>query len=96
MRKKMFIAMILRILITIAVYSFFGWLLCDIEPGKEYTWYSGIWHGLFFVVNWVRSWFSDALFKADVYTASYNVFYWIFSIFSVLGFIFGGSGKHSK
>lgn len=92
----MFIAMILRILVTIAVYSFFGWLLCDIEPGKEYTWYSGIWHGLFFVVNWVRSWFSDALFKADVYTASYNVFYWIFSVFSVLGFIFGGSGKHSK
>ena len=56
--------MILRFLITVLVYCFFGWLLCDIVPGKEYTWYSGIWHGLFFVVNLVRSWFTDALYKA--------------------------------
>ena len=87
--------MIIRILITILVYCFLGWLLCDIDPNKEYTWYSGIWHGLFFVVNLVRSWFSDALFKAEIYTNAYNVFYWIFSIFSVLGFLFG-SGRSSR
>lgn len=39
--------MISRILITIGVYCVLGKLLCDIDPGKEYTWYSGIWHGLF-------------------------------------------------
>ena len=82
--------MIIRIIVTILIYCFLGWLLCDISPYKEYTWYSGIWHGLFFVVNFVRSWFTDALFKAEIYTTAYNVFYWIFSIISVLGFLFGG------
>ncbi len=45
------------------------------------------------MVNWVRSWFTDALYKAEDYTAGYNVFYWIFSIFSVIGFIFGGGRR---
>ncbi len=84
--------MILRFLITVLVYCFLGWLLCDIDPAKEYTWYSGIWHGLFFVVNLVRSWFTDALYKAEIYTTAYNVFYWIFSILSVLGLL-GGVGS---
>lgn len=84
--------MILRFLITVLVYCFLGWLLCDIDPAKEYTWYSGIWHGLFFVVNLVRSWFTDALYKAEIYTTAYNVFYWIFSILSVLGLL-GGAGS---
>lgn len=88
--------MISRILITILVYSFFGWLLCDIDPYEEYTWYSGIWHGLFFVVNFVRSWFTDALYKAEIYTTAYNVFYWIFSVLAVLGFLFGGSGNSRR
>lgn len=79
-----------RILITFLLCCFLGWLLCDIEPGEKYSWYSGIWHGMFFLVNWVRSWFTDALYKAEEYTAAYNVFYWIFSIGSVCGFLFGG------
>ena len=82
--------MIIRIIITILVYCLLGWLLCDIEPSKEYSWYSGIWHGLFFVINMVRSIFTDALHKAEFYTVAYNIFYWIFSIISVLGFILGG------
>ncbi len=88
--------MIVRFLITVLVYCFLGWLLCDIKPGEEYTWYSGIWHGLFFVVNLVRSWFTDALYKAEIYTTAYNVFYWIFSILSVLGFLFGGAGSSRR
>ncbi len=84
--------MVIRILITILTYCFLGWLLCDIAPEQEYTWYSGIWHGLFFVVNFVRSWFTDALYKAENYTTAYNVFYWIFSILSVLGSLFGSAG----
>lgn len=83
--------MIKRILIKILVYCFLGWLLCDINPEKEYTWYSGIWHGMFFVVNLVRSWFTNALYKAEIYTATYNFFYWIFSALSVVGFLFGGA-----
>ena len=88
--------MIIRILITILVYCFLGYLLCDIDPDIEYTWYSGIWHGLFFVVNFIRSWFTDALYKAEAYTTAYNVFYWIFSILSVLGFLFGGSSTSRR
>ena len=78
----------LRPFITILVYCFLGWLFCDIDPAKEYTWYSGIWHGMFFVANWIRSWFGDVLYKADNYTTAYNVFYWIFSILTVIGFLF--------
>ena len=84
--------MILRIAITLIVYSLLGWAFCDIDPDKTYSWYSGIWHGLFFVANWIRSWFGDALYKAESYTTAYNVFYWIFSILSVLG-LFGGSSR---
>ena len=85
--------MIIRILISILMCCFLGWLLCDISPNKEYTWYSGIWHGMFFLINFVRSWFTDALYKAEIYTTAYNVFYWIFSILSVSGVLFGGAGR---
>ncbi len=79
----------MRLIITILIYCFLGWLLCDIDPGESYSWYSGIWHGLFFVPNLLRSWFSDAIFKAEIYTSAYNVFYWIFAVLSVIGFVFG-------
>jgi ABC-type antimicrobial peptide transport system permease subunit len=85
--------MILRLVVTIFVYSLLGWLLCDIDPYQEYSWYSGIWHGMFFIANWIRSWFGDALYKAESYTTAYNVFYWIFSSLSVLGTIFGSARK---
>lgn len=87
--------MLVRIIVTILVYCLMGWLLCDIDPAKEYAWYSGIWHGMFFVVNLVRSWFTDAIYKAEIYRAGYNFFYWVFSILSVIGFIFGG-GKNRE
>jgi hypothetical protein len=71
-----------RIIITILVYCLAGWLVCDIDPTREYYWYSGIWHGMFFVVNWVRSCFFDCLYKAEIFSTAYNVFYWIFAILS--------------
>ena len=37
--------------------------------------------------------FTDALYKAEHYTAAYNVFYWISSIMSVLITIFGGGSR---
>ena len=81
----------MRILVTILVYCFLGWLLCDIDTEKAYTWFSGIWHGIFFVPNLLRSWFGDALYKAETYTTAYNIFFWIFSILDVLGLLFGNT-----
>ena len=77
----------LRTIISLLISIFLAWWICDIDPAKEYTWYSGIWQGLFFVPNLIRSWFGDALYKAESYTTAYNIFYWIFSILSVLGWI---------
>ncbi len=51
------------ILLTILLYSFFGWFLCDIDPSKDYSWYHGIWHGMFFTINFVRSWFGSEEIK---------------------------------
>ena len=88
--------MLTRIIISILVYCFLGWLLCDIDPSAHYEWYHGIWHGLFFVANFVRSFFMDCVYKATDYTTAYNIFYWIFSISSVLGAIDGGIGSHRE
>lgn len=86
----------MRLLITIIVYWFFGWLLCDIDPNETYSWYSGIWHGMFFIPNLIRSIFSDAIFKANFYTTAYNVWWWIFTVISCLGTIFGGTGVNRR
>lgn len=82
--------MITRLLILVLTASFLGWLLCDINPDKYYTWYSGIWHGIFFVPNFIRSLFFHAEYKAVDYSTGYNVFYWIFAIGSTFSFFFGG------
>lgn len=68
--------------------------MCDIDVGKEYFWYSGIWHGLFFEANFIRHVFldSDIPYKAEIYTTAYNVWYWISSVFSTIGFICGICG----
>lgn len=85
--------MLVRLTIYILVSYFIGWLLCDINPDETYTWYSGIWHGMFFVPNLIRSWFSDALYKAENYTPAYNVFWWIFTIVDVFVNLFGSSRR---
>lgn len=85
--------MIIRLLVYILVCCLFGWLLCDINPEETYGWLGGIWQGLFFVPNWIRSWFGSALYIAPLHTAAYSVWYWIFAVISVLGGIstlFGG------
>lgn len=79
-----------RLLIMILVSGLIGWLLCDIDIDKEYSWYSGIWQGLFFVPNFIRYLVWDTPYKADIYTIGYNIWYWILSIISTLGFLFGG------
>ena len=81
-----------RLPLLILSAGLIGWLLCDIDPLESYGWLSGIWHGIFFVPNYIRHLVWDAEFKATDYTVAYNVFYWITSILSTLGFLFGGIG----
>lgn len=86
--------MITRIFIQVIAICVVGWLLCDIHPAESYCWYSGIWHGIFLPINFVRSLiFDDVLYEAVVHTTAYSVFYWIFGISSVLSFIFGGNKR---
>jgi hypothetical protein len=72
-----------RLCIYIAVMCLVGWLFCDIDPEKTYSWYYGIWHGIFFISNLIRSWFGDALYKANSYTSAYNVWWWITTMMHV-------------
>lgn len=70
--------------------------LCDIEPNKTYTWYSGIWQGLFCIPNWIRSFFDgDVLCKANAYTTGYNIWWWIMFIWTLLAIITGGGKARS-
>ena len=61
-------------------------LLCiDISPDETYIWYSGIWHGIFFLPNWMWNGFNDdILYKANYYTPAYNFWWWFFSIVTTL------------
>lgn len=89
--------MISRIVIQVLVMCFLGWLFCDIDPNKTYSWYSGIWQGIFLPINFIRSLFFDnVLYKANLYTTAYHVFYWIFGISSVLSFFFGSRGRNDR
>lgn len=64
--------------------------LCDINPAEYYEWLSGVWHGLMFVPNWLRSLFcDDVLCKAVNYSVGYNVFWWIFCIVSCVEAVIG-------
>lgn len=66
-----------------------AWWLCDINLSEHYEWLSGVWHGIMFVPNWLRSLFSDGvLYKAVDYSVGYNISWWIFAIVSCLGTLF--------
>lgn len=80
----------LRPLSAILVAGLIGWLLCNINVEKEYFWYSGIWHGMFFVPNFIRHLVWHTPYKAELYTTAYNIWYWIFSIGSTFGYLFSG------
>lgn len=79
-----------RLVIFVIVSCLLSWWLCDINPEKTYSWYSGIWHGWFFIGNLIRSFFGNALYKAANYTTAYNMWWWISTACTVVGFLFGG------
>lgn len=76
------------VLILDVVYLALGIWFCDIDSNVTYPWIAGIWHGFFFPLRWVISWFSDDyLYHAVHCTSGYNV---MFVIFAILSFVFYG------
>lgn len=72
---------LLLIIIKAAIPLGLGILLahfiCNIQAHETYCWIEGIWHGMFFIPNFVRHLFdSDILYKASHYSAMYNIFWW--------------------
>ena len=65
-------------------------IICDIDPDKTYSWYSGIWHGLFFVQNSICGLFTDNISKANHYTTAYNVLWWITTVINTFMAVFWG------
>jgi hypothetical protein len=62
--------------------------ICHIHPTQSYNWFSGIWHGIFVIPNWIVSWFSDDVyFKAVNATNNYYVCWWISFILIWLGIL---------
>lgn len=77
------------------IFCFISIQLCEIRIDKEYSWYSGIWHGIFVIPKWIFSFFVDApiYFKAPVSTLAYKIFWWISLIIFPLG-IFGSRNNY--
>ena len=75
---------------SLALFKFFGVvfllyliiprLVCDIDPFKEYSFLVGIWHGLFFVPNWIMSLFFDVFYKSYNSSGFYDFVFWITAI----------------
>jgi hypothetical protein len=71
--------------------------ICYINPDITYSWYSGIWHGLFVIPHWIVSWFSDDIYcKAPNSTTAYGVWWWITLIFSSLSILGGASSNRNS
>ena len=79
-----FIAFVLKI----AVFMVVAGLLCNVKENELYVWYSGIWHGLFAIPNFIRGLFWDNVLSfANVHTVAYTIFYWIAFLFGACPFL---------
>ncbi len=83
-----------RLIIQLLLWMLISYWLCDITPNETYSWYSGIWHGMFFVPNFLRSLHSNTLYKAEYYTTAYNIWWWSSTIVLTISFIFGEKGNN--
>ena len=62
--------------------------ICYINPEKTYSWYSGIWHGIFIIPHWVVSWFTDDIYcKAPKASIAYIIWWWILLVSAVTSII---------
>lgn len=85
---------LINLSITTAIGCIIALFVCHIRPEETYSWYSGIWHALFLVPNWIISLFnSEILYKANHYTTAYNVWWWITISLEVLAIIGGGGSN---
>ena len=82
MKKVLF--KIAMLLIVLAIGCWF-WSLFDVNP--EGGWWQGIWQGVAFPWNFVRSLFTDCLYKSPGCSTAYNVFFWINAISSTIGLV---------
>lgn len=83
-----------RLIIQLLLWMLISYWLCDINPNETYSWYSGIWHGMFFIPNFLRSLSSNALYKAEYYTTAYNIWWWLSTIVFTMSSIFGEKGNN--
>lgn len=67
-------------------------ILCfifPIKPDVTYVWWEGMFHGSWFLSNWIISLFSDNwLCKAPMHTNAYNTWWWIFAIWAIFCYIY--------
>ena len=80
-----FVLAISRVAVPLLIGVILACLLCNIHESETYSWLSGIWHGMFFVPNYLRHIVdSDVLYKAVNYTVMYNVYWWIISVMETI------------
>ncbi len=79
--KKINILMILGIPVLVFInYYFF-----PVQETKCYSWIVGVWDGFFAAPNYILSLIFDGFYaKAPLHTEAYNVFWWIFMLFSTV------------
>ena len=66
------------IILFIVIYYLVAYFFCSIDPNVSYSWYYGIWHGLFLFPNAIMGLFSDSIYsKAPQGTTAYYVFYYV-------------------
>lgn len=74
-----------RVALPLLIGIILACLLCNIHENEMYSWLSGIWHGMFFVPNFIRNMVdSEILYKATNYTTVYNVLGWLVSIMEII------------
>lgn len=65
-------------------------LLFPINPDKVQGWFSAWIHGVFWLPNWIISWFKDPWYiHAPLCCKSYNFWFWSGVVSSIWGIIFG-------
>lgn len=70
-----------NLLVKIVPWFVIAYFWCEVKPAEDYSWLYGIWHGSYFIPNWVISFFQDdRLCRAVEYTSSYGIFWWICAV----------------
>ena len=71
-------------LLVLAIGCWF-WSLFDVNSGGG--WWQGVWQGVAWPWNFVRSWFTGCLCKSPGGSTAYNIFFWLNAIPSTFGLI---------